>query len=172
MENEVRPDPQDADELHDLLVTAVGLTPTEAWRSWFDQLVEERRAVTVHLGNETRWGAVERRTSLELLFPHATVVPDHRFTLGSGPSDRDSAAAEMVRGHLEYRGPSTCTQLSSATGLLEPDVLMALNRLEAEGSVLRGHFTDANGEEFCARRLLARIHSYSRQRLRREIEPV
>ena len=30
----------------------------------------------------------------------------------------------------------------------------------------------APGEEFCARRLLARIHAYTRERQRREIEPV
>ena len=28
------------------------------------------------------------------------------------------------------------------------------------------------GEQFCARRLLARIHTYTRDRLRKEIEPV
>src|SRR5207253_3718318 len=37
----------------------------------------------------------------------------------------------------------------------------------------RGYYTSAEGpEEFCARRLLARIHNYTQQRLRREIEPV
>jgi ATP-dependent Lhr-like helicase len=44
-----------------------------------------------------------------------------------------------------------------------------------EGFAIRGHFTapSAEGpEEFCARRLLARIHSYTQKRLRREIEPV
>src|SRR5262249_34989205 len=37
----------------------------------------------------------------------------------------------------------------------------------------RGHFTAPDGpEEYCARRLLARIHHYTRARQRREIEPV
>jgi ATP-dependent Lhr-like helicase len=46
-------------------------------------------------------------------------------------------------------------------------------RLEGEGFAFRGHFTSADGpEEFCARRLLARIHHYTQARLRREIEPV
>src|ERR1039457_1261658 len=46
-------------------------------------------------------------------------------------------------------------------------------RLEEEGFALRGRFTDPDGaEEFCARRLLTRIHGYTRQRRRREIEPV
>jgi ATP-dependent Lhr-like helicase len=45
--------------------------------------------------------------------------------------------------------------------------------MEAEGFAFRGRFTDPGGqEEFCARRLLTRIHAYTRQRRRREIEPV
>ena len=46
-------------------------------------------------------------------------------------------------------------------------------KLEAEGFVLRGRFTPGSEEtEWCARRLLARIHSYTLNRLRQEIEPV
>ena len=50
---------------------------------------------------------------------------------------------------------------------------LALIRLENEGFALRGRFTDPGGaEEFCARRVLTRIHAYTRQRKRREVEPV
>ena len=49
----------------------------------------------------------------------------------------------------------------------------ALVKLEVEGFVFRGRFTPGFGEtEWCARRLLARIHSYTLNRLRQEIEPV
>jgi ATP-dependent Lhr-like helicase len=79
----------------------------------------------------------------------------------------------MVRGHLEYRGPSTVADLTEATGLSEGDVTIAAAKLEGEGFAFRGHFTAPDGaEEFCARRLLARIHHYTQARLRREIEPV
>jgi ATP-dependent Lhr-like helicase len=48
-----------------------------------------------------------------------------------------------------------------------------LLKLEAEGFVIRGRFTpDATETEWSARRLLARIHSYTLNRLRQEIEPV
>ena len=48
-----------------------------------------------------------------------------------------------------------------------------LLKLEAEGFVIRGQFTPGVTEtEWCARRLLARIHSYTLNRLRQEIEPV
>ena len=51
---------------------------------------------------------------------------------------------------------------------------LALIRLETEGFALRGRFTDPDGtaEEWCARRVLTRIHAYTRQRKRREVEPV
>src|SRR6266568_7912522 len=49
----------------------------------------------------------------------------------------------------------------------------ALLRLESEGFVLRGRFTPGIGAvEWCARSLLARIHRYTLNRLRAEIEPV
>jgi ATP-dependent Lhr-like helicase len=170
---EVRPDPRDADELHDLLMTVVGLRPADDWHPWFEELVEDRRAATVHLPDAELWCAVERRPALELLFPDAAVSPDHRSPIAASAIDRDAAAAEMLRGHLEYRGPSTLADLAEATGLPESEVKIAIARLEAEGFAFRGRFSSVDGpEEFCARRLLARIHAYTQQRLRREIEPV
>jgi ATP-dependent Lhr-like helicase len=171
---EVQPDPRDADELHDLLQTVSGLRPVEEWRSWFDELVEERRAATAHVGpGFDLWCAVERRPALELLFPHGRIEPDHRSPVAPAPLDRDSAAAEMVRGHLEHRGPSTIADLMEATGLPADDVAIAVARLEGAGFAFRGHFAAIDGpEEFCARRLLARIHHYTRARLRQEVEPV
>ena len=171
---EVQPDPRDADELHDLLMTVSGLRPEEKWRSWFDELVEERRAVTVCAAPDVElWCAVERRPALELMFPGAAIAPDHRSPIAVAPLDRGAAEAEMVRGHLEYRGPSTVADLADVTGLAEGDVAIAVARVEGEGFAFRGHFTSTDGpDEFCARRLLARIHSYTQQRLRREIEPV
>ncbi|HKF17692.1 MAG TPA: DEAD/DEAH box helicase [Candidatus Dormibacteraeota bacterium] len=171
---EVQPEPRDADELHDVLMTVTGLRPTEAWRPWFDELVGERRAVTVRpASNMELWSTVERRPALELLFPGARIEPDHRSPMAPTPLDRDAAAADMVRGQLEYRGPSTVDELAEATGLSGGDVAIAVARLEGDGFAFRGHFTSGEGpEEFCARRLLARIHTYTRARLRREIEPV
>src|SRR5207244_8593009 len=105
--------------------------------------------------------------------PRTAVEPDLRSPIAVAPLDRDAAAAEMVRGHLEYRGPSTVADLADATRLPDGDVAIAVARLEGEGFAFRGHFTSADGpEEFCARRLLARIHNYTQARLRREIEPV
>ncbi|MFN2524938.1 MAG: DEAD/DEAH box helicase, partial [Actinomycetota bacterium] len=171
--DEVRPDPRDADELHDLLMTVIGLPPTDEWRQWFDELVEDHRAATAALPSGSLWCPVERRAEVELLFPEVVLTPDHRSPIAASPLDRDAPAAEMLRGHLEFRGPSTVSDLVDATGLSEFDVNTAVTRLENEGFAFRGHYTRPDGpEEFCARRLLARIHNYTQQRLRREIEPV
>src|SRR5258705_13497595 len=49
---------------------------------------------------------------------------------------------------------------------------LALARIENEGQVLRGNFTQGPEQEWCNRRILARIHRLTLGRLRREIEPV
>ncbi|MDQ4027135.1 MAG: DEAD/DEAH box helicase, partial [Actinomycetota bacterium] len=170
---EVRPDPRDADELHDLLMTVIGLPPLDEWRPWFEELVSEQRAATVRTQRGELWCAVERRPSLALMFPDAEVTPDYSSPVAAAPIDRNAAVAEMLRGHLEYRGPSTVADLATTTGIPESDAEIALVYLENEGFTFRGHFTAPDGpEEFCARRLLARIHAYTQRRLRREIEPV
>jgi len=172
---QVRPDPRDADELHDLLMTVVTLRPAPDWRPMFDTLVAGRRAAAVHGPAGELWCAVERRPVIEVLFPDAAIVPDHPCPVASRgePPDEDAAAAGLLRGHLDGRGPSTTADLAQATGLPENLIVRALARLEEEGFALRGRFRAPDGaEEFCARRLLARIHAYTRERKRAEIEPV
>ena len=46
--DQVRPDPRDEHELHDLLMNVVALRPEAGWRPWFDALAAARRAVEVH----------------------------------------------------------------------------------------------------------------------------
>jgi ATP-dependent Lhr-like helicase len=67
----------------------------------------------------------------------------------------------------------TVGELAYRTGLSPAAANSVLAQLEGEGIVLRGHFRrDIEEEEFCNRRLLARIHRYTLDRLRQEIEPV
>jgi ATP-dependent helicase Lhr and Lhr-like helicase len=140
----------------------------------FGELVAARRAASVHGPAGELWCAVERRPAIEVLFPDAAIVPDHPCpVVPAEPPDEDESAAYLLRGHLDCRGPSTPARLAEVTGLRETLIVRALAQLEAEGFALRGHFTSRDGdEEWCARRLLARIHAYTRQRLRAEIEPV
>jgi ATP-dependent Lhr-like helicase len=171
--DQVSPVVRDVDELHDLLMTVLGHRPVAQWEDLFSQLVMAGRAVTLHTPGGGLWCAVERRPRLEALFPGAAATPDHPSPVTAGEIEPDEVAATMLRGHLEYLGPSTVADLSHATCLGGSDVLRALARLETEGFALQGHFTATGSpDEYCARRVLARIHTYTRERKRREIEPV
>src|SRR5262249_45754273 len=91
----------------------------------------------------------------------------------TGEWSRADALIEIVRGRLEGQGPVARDALLCPLGLKEVDVTAALTALEAEGLAIRGRFTaGALGEEWCERRLLARINRYTVKRLRAEIEPV
>ena len=86
---------------------------------------------------------------------------------------RDSAVRELVRGRMEVIGPITANTLAEFFQLPPQEIEGALLALEAEGFILRGKFhPDAQEIEWCDRRLLARIHRLTINRLRAEIQPV
>ena len=94
----------------------------------------------------------------------------------TGGAEREAAIRELVRGRLGITGPTTGAALAASLDVQEPEVEQALMALEAEGVVLRGRFTPGGDQdtalEWCDRALLARIHRYTLNRLRAEIEPV
>jgi ATP-dependent Lhr-like helicase len=90
-----------------------------------------------------------------------------------------------VQGWLAHIGPVTSIELADWLGVDVAEIDEALLRIEATGAVLRGRFrgsaartqakgqqTDARVDEWCERRLLARIHRLTLGTLRREIAPV
>src|SRR5205823_3793075 len=89
---------------------------------------------------------------------------------------RDAAIVELLRGRVSLVGPTTARALGVSLAVPEQDAHVALIALESEGVVLRGRFSAeamaAQDLEWCDRRLLARIHRYTLNRLRAEIEPV
>jgi ATP-dependent Lhr-like helicase len=174
---EARPDPRDPDELHDLLLNLVVAPPPheEARQPWFDELVVAGRAATVHTERGDAWFAVEHLRAIEALYPGAPIAPAVRMPphLDVPPPERDQAVFAAVRGHVEHLGPIAPAALARMLALSPGEVTSALARLEGDGIVLRGRFTPGvDDEEFCDRRLLARIHRYTLDRLRSEIEPV
>jgi len=180
------PDVRNADELHDALNTLValpdsmelGLGPSAAsadalapWRGYFDELAAAKRAGRAAAGNRAYWVSTEKRKAFASIFAGAEFepAPDIGERIG-----RDDALFALVGGWLAHTGPVTASALGDSLGLAQADIERALSRLESNGSVLRGRFTDApNSEgEWCDRRLLARIHKLTVGRLRSEIEPV
>jgi len=80
---------------------------------------------------------------------------------------QDDEPLEIIASRLEVLGPVTERELEI------PEAESALLALEGQGRILRGRFTpEAKDLEWCDRRLLARIHRYTLNRLRAEIEPV
>ncbi|HYO79131.1 MAG TPA: hypothetical protein VE010_21890, partial [Thermoanaerobaculia bacterium] len=229
--DEERPDPRDADELHDALLTAGFLTDEEASAidgKLFDALVASRRAARVQLGvmlsredaatchpersegpsplhagrsfavsaaqDDTvpvssltdtgqrstarprlgqpappavpAWVAAERLPELHAIHDIETAItaPASR----NREWTRDEALIELIRGRMTILGPTTADALARSLNVDNVDA--ALIALENEGVILRGTFSGPN--EWCDRRLLARIHRYTIVRLRAEIEPV
>src|SRR5438445_791850 len=78
-----------------------------------------------------------------------------------------------MRGRMEISGPTTAGALTSFFQVPASEIEAALSALEAEGFILRGKFHPGTQElEWCDRRLLARIHRLTINRLRAEIQPV
>jgi ATP-dependent helicase Lhr and Lhr-like helicase len=181
--DEAWPDVRDADDLHDALLTFIGLPetlptgalqqPNQVWSSFMDTLMAEKRAAIATVGSRIYWVAAERRKSFNSIFPDATFSQNLKDVEKQTPT-REDAITNMVRGWIMHSGPVTAAQLSERLGLAIADVDRALIMLENAGQILRGNFT-ANDDgviEWCERRLLARIHKLTIGILRQEIEPV
>ncbi len=173
------PDARDADELHDcLLVHAClreGIGRERHCAGFFDALCDAGRAAVLSIDDVRLWIPAERVGVWALVHPAARLAPQiaQPATVRATVETRDQAVREVVRGRLEATGPTTVREVSRSLGLADGDTLAALHALEAEGIVLRGRFRASETEvEWCERRLLARIHRATLERLRSEIEPV
>ncbi|MFN2578820.1 MAG: DEAD/DEAH box helicase [Pyrinomonadaceae bacterium] len=148
------------------------------------------------------WVAAERLNLLRAIHPDASLTPqiEPPSTYAAEEWSFENALVEIVRGRLEGLGPVTVAELANSFGLPMNQIEVALAKLEGEGFAMQGQFTpdsrrgsltarvgvgegaaNDGGEpsarmaaiqEWCSRRLLARIHRYTLNRLRKEIEPV
>jgi ATP-dependent Lhr-like helicase len=152
---EITPEPVNPDDLHDLLCSLVMMAPKDDWNELWCELVARGRARAVEHAGARRWCATE-------------TVDEARRAFGGD----DGAAVAVVRGHLELAGITSIDAVASSTGLPVGRVRSAIAVLEHEGYVLQGRYTpDAVGVEWVARRLLARMHAYSRRARRQAVEP-
>jgi ATP-dependent Lhr-like helicase len=164
--DEARPDLRDADELHDALLTAGFLLPDEISADLFDQLVARRRAGRV----KGLCVSAERLPEMLAVHPCSVDFAPPPSRVRTWP--REEAITELLRGRMTLVGPTTARALADSLSIEESEADAAMIALESEGAVLRGSFTGSPELEWCDRRLLARIHRYTLNRLRAEIEPV
>ena len=199
---EAWPQAENADELHDALMQLGFITVEEGqrndWQTLFDELVSSGRATILSLtpdppadaggtdfnaGRHTDlWVAAERLPQLRTIHNQASLTPqiETPASYASEEWSAEDALVEILRGRLEGLGPVTVTELATSFSLPTQKIDAGLARLEGEGFAMQGSFTsesdvripDARQTEWCSRRLLARIHSYTLNRLRKEIEPV
>ncbi|HWE01277.1 MAG TPA: DEAD/DEAH box helicase [Tepidisphaeraceae bacterium] len=134
---EVWPQPETVEEVHDALLWMGFATDAEAapWLDWLIGLAAQKRAVH----QDQRWRAVD-----------APVEP-----------------AKILLGRLEALGPVFEDDPRIA---MPGSTLAVLMELEHQGAVIRTRLDGRTA--WCERRLLARIHRYTLDTLRREIEPV
>ena len=177
---------RDADELHEALLI-LGLMP-ENHRSpgevgpgatdlerWFQELAEAGRACRVTLpGGKQAWTAAEGLPLLLAAFPGAVLGPQSPSGVSADPQlTMEDALLIIMRGWTECSGPFTSQEMADNLGVGTAAVNYALGQMEVEGLVLRGRFRPGiDDEEFCDRRILARIHRATIGGLRREVEPV
>jgi ATP-dependent helicase Lhr and Lhr-like helicase len=209
---EAWPDVRNADELHDVLHTLAALPEDriskDEWRFYFERLLDEGRVGVAAIaesetlsgqsagpfgyaqGKRRRyWVAAERGKTFSVLFPEAR-FEQPLADVETGVPTRDDALLTLVTGWMSHVGPATATELGEALGISSSEILNALLRMEASGTVLRGNFSGVAAElrsagqpgaavpakeletEWCERRLLARIHRLTVATLRKQIEPV
>jgi ATP-dependent Lhr-like helicase len=150
---EAWPQPESADEVHESLLWMGYVTAAEArasgWQTWLEELQASARVVRETEAGEEQWRAVEA----------------------------PRAPKAQLRGRLEALGPvftaaegrRRLTTEARPVSTLDPADEPYLLELEAEGVILRCRLDGV--QAWCERRLLARIHRYTLERLRREIEP-
>jgi len=172
---EAWPDAATPDELHDALLWLSFLTEQErlrnaAWSGLMNELAASGRVL--RLSSETPAGSGDGRC------PALWVATERRSLFEPWPPS-DESLVEIVRGRLEGLGPVTASAIADSLALPASAIRIALAALEGEGFAMRGRFgpstapgLDDSEEEWCERRLLARIHRYTVKRLRAEIEPV
>jgi len=177
---EAWPQVRNADELHETLLLFGVMTEEEILkcapqgRALLESLVAEQRAGQLTAGR-TFWIAAERLPLVRAVYPDAQSEPALRPPESELKRkwERAEALRELVRGRMEVVGPTTVSVLAKVLLLTTGEIEAALLALEAEGFILRGKFNPGAPElEWCDRRLLARIHRLTLNRLRAEIQPV
>ena len=136
---------------------------------WLQELIDERRAIRVHVRGRELTAAIEDsarlRDGLGVVLPAG--IPDAHLTPIADP------LGDIVARYARTHGPFTAEQITDEWGIPDRDVTEVLDRLVASRTVLRGEFRPGgHGAEYCEAQVLQRIRRRTIARLREEIEPV
>jgi ATP-dependent helicase Lhr and Lhr-like helicase len=168
VERQLRGDPRNADELHDLLRLRGDLRVGEFDEAFAAVLETERRAVRVRFAGGERLIAAEDagryRDALGVMPPGG--LPD--VFLEGGDEPLRSLLLRFARG----RGPFTTAEAAERFGLEAEAAEAELRALERADLLVRGELRPGGTErEWCDPDVLRRLRRASLAALRREVEP-
>ncbi len=165
VERQLRGDPRDPDELHDVLRRRGDLRPGEYDEAQAAILLAERRALAIRFVGEERLIAAEDagryRDALGAMPPGG--LPE--AFLEGGPDSLRQLVLRFVKG----RGPFTTAEADEHFGLVLESLLHELERADL---LVRGELRPGGSErEWCDPEVLRRLRRASLAALRREVEP-
>ncbi|HEU5084174.1 MAG TPA: DEAD/DEAH box helicase [Acidimicrobiales bacterium] len=167
---------RDADEVHDLLRVLGPLTVEELdlrcegdAAALVEQLAADRRAYVAGIAGEDRWAVTEDAGRLRDAL--GVAVPMGLPAAYTDPVD--DPMADLVARYARTHAPFTTGAVAHRYGVSAERVLPALERLEADGRVLRGEFRpDGHDREWTDPDVLRTLRRRSLAALRKEVEPV
>ncbi|NNE75106.1 MAG: DEAD/DEAH box helicase, partial [Acidimicrobiales bacterium] len=169
---------RDPDELHDLLRILGPLNRLElearvadqaALPTWIEQLIADRRIIEVSVAGDARVAASDDaarlRDGLGVALPiglpgvFTDPVPD--------------PLADLVVRYARTHGPFLAEEIAARYGAPVDRIRPVLDRLTAEGTLVRGEFRPGGVDrEWCDDDVLRQLRRRSLAALRREVEPV
>ncbi len=139
---EVKPDPRDANELHDVLMWHVALAEREEWNLWFEELAGQKRAVALELDNGTDDEANEAKDKTVLWCP-AELTPE---VMALWPQARDAGVGQDEPNPASFdstdtpAGPATTATTDPAES---PDSHESPDPADTAIRLVRGHLDSA-----------------------------
>lgn len=166
---------RDADEQHDALMITGFMQGSEIeHEDLCFALLDEHRAARVQLpNNNILWVANERLEELTRALPTARLLDSIAVLAQNETHDPALCLTEIIRSRLECLGPVCAEELAASLALCADDIQGNLLQLEGEGFAVQGLFDPGSVEvQWCERGLLARMHRYSLQQRRKQVQPV
>ena len=141
---EAWPQPRDADEMHEALLSLGAVNRDEArgnpgWERWLAELADARRATCLDAG---LWVAAEALPMWRAALPDASLHPaiEAPREFAEKAWTREESLVEILRARLGCLGPARVASLAGTFSLPPDDIAIALGALEREGFVMRGRF--------------------------------